>query len=149
MKKISGLILIILAFASGCATYSSTKIITGKVTDYQSKPVAGAIVSTVPPSASVSTDNDGRYFIKTSTDGEYTLKINKTGYVAPIVKVYVHGVELIQGDVQIIPEEMAPASLLNPVEPKAKQETAAPAAESDAKKAKKEEPKKEKPWWER
>ncbi|MBI5789169.1 MAG: carboxypeptidase regulatory-like domain-containing protein [Candidatus Schekmanbacteria bacterium] len=114
MRKIVSAVLGVGIFSllTGCTAVTSpaNRVIIGTVSDVDGKPVAGAIVTTSPISSSVSTDKEGRYMIKSLQEGEYTLHANKLGYVSQPTRVKVRGVEFVQGDVQIIPEELMPAS---------------------------------------
>jgi hypothetical protein len=45
-----------------------------------SAPAVGALITTIPPSASVTTDADGHYTIDNVTPGQYTVLASKAGY---------------------------------------------------------------------
>ena len=152
MKKFVGMVLgvAIVALASGCASsVSGSHVIYGVVADVDSNPVPGAIVTSDPPSASVSTDKDGRYMIKGVKAGEYTLRASKMGYVSTPAKIAVRSLDFVQADIRLVPEEMIPsASPQVYVEPPAApQAEPAPAAEQPQ--AGEEKENSGKAWWEK
>ncbi len=93
----------------GC-TASSGRVITGIVADVDGNPIPGAIVTTDPPTSSIATDKSGRYMIKAVPEKEYTLKATKMGYVSYPTKITVRGLDFVQGDIQLTPEDMVPAA---------------------------------------
>jgi hypothetical protein len=71
-------------------TTVTTGGITGKITDAMTGlAIAGAIVSTTPPTQSVTTGVDGNYQWIDVAPGSYTVKVSKYGYVSGTVTVYV------------------------------------------------------------
>lgn len=152
MKKVLCLVigLVFLMAVTGCA--SSLRVITGVVADVDGNPIGGVLVTTDPPTASVYTDESGRYMIKAYKDSEYTLRASKMGYVATPIKISAKGVDFVQGDIRITPEEMMVPVYQEPaveavesgggakaVVPEAGAKTEAAGAEKSADKA----------WWEK
>ena len=151
MKKLIGIALSfgMIGLLTGCAGISSTnRVIIGVVADVDTNPVAGAGVTTTPPTWSVSTDKSGRYIIKGVKEGVYTLRASKLGYAPTEVKITVHGPEFVQGDIQLIPQEMIPVPAPVYVEPAPAAAVPAPSAGQAASEAPAAVEKSGKAWWE-
>lgn len=92
---IIGLVLILCAaLLAGCAKEQAPTAplgaISGRVVDEISgEPIAGATVSTDPPTSTVITDSSGSYTISDVKEGSYTVKISKSGYLEGTVDVSV------------------------------------------------------------
>jgi hypothetical protein len=76
--------------------------ISGTVTASSSgNPIKGASVITVPPSQSITTDDNGDYELKDLSPGSYLVKANKTGYNEASISVSVEEGKTTRGDIQM------------------------------------------------
>jgi hypothetical protein len=70
--------------------------IVGRVTDSEGDPVAGATITTNPPSGSISTDSNGQFAVSIGVEtGEYTIIAVKEGYRS--ASATIRAVEALQG----------------------------------------------------
>lgn len=70
--------------------------IVGRVTDSEGNPVAGATITTNPPSGSISTDSNGQFAVSIGVEaGEYTITAVKEGYRS--TSATIRAVEALQG----------------------------------------------------
>ena len=82
----------------------STGTISGKVTDaYTGAALAGADVSTLPATTSVTTDATGSYTISNVPAGSYTLTAAKSGYNSASTSVTVTGGQTSTADAGLVP----------------------------------------------
>ncbi len=76
--------------------------ISGRVVDENSgEAIAGATVSTDPPTSTVITDASGNYTISDVKEGSYTVKASKSGYLEGSVEVSVVSGGTAEADVQL------------------------------------------------
>ncbi len=112
MNRRSALLIIglmsILCFGllAGCAKEEAPTApagaISGKVVDERSdEPIAGATVSTDPPTSTVTTDSLGNYTISDVKAGAYTVKASKSGYGEGSVEVSVVSGGTAEADVRL------------------------------------------------
>ncbi len=137
-------------FASGCAT-GQTGVIWGSVIDNNNRAISGAMVTTDPPSSSVSTDNLGRYILRLEKAGTYSVTAMMLGYVSEPTLVQTQKGDVTQADLKLLPEGMAPVSRI--VVPMLKEDPPAAAAVTTTTTEESPEvttkPPKKKKWWEK
>ena len=73
--------------------YSGT--ITGRVSDENGMPMAGATVVTIQAGAGVAADNEGRFALRGLRDGTYNIRISYTGYEPLDTLVVLNGTAMI------------------------------------------------------
>ena len=156
MKKGKWLFVLGILAMTGCITASQlAKLplhsIDGVVTDYNGKPVEGALVTTTPPSSSVLTDSEGKYILRKLPAGEFTVHVSKPGYAEESVTLAVGGYEHpTKGDIQLIlqsmvvqePVEETTSYSKQAEEPEEKEKTKEKETEAQPEKRKKK-------WWEK
>lgn len=81
------LVAILLAAATTASWAGITGILTGKVTDSDGKPVAGATIRVLGTTRGASAKIDGRYNITNITAGSYTVRVTSVGFDTSLVKV--------------------------------------------------------------
>jgi hypothetical protein len=159
MRKGNWFIILGILVMAGCMTASQlAKLplhsIDGVVTDYNGKPVEGALITTTPPSSSVLTNSDGKYAIRKLPTGEFTVHVSKPGYAEESVTLAVGGYDYpTKGDIQLLLQSMVvqepveeTTSYSNQAEEsEVKKET----KEKEAKETKGTTGKKKKKWWEK
>lgn len=64
-------------------------------------PVAGASVTTSPPTSAIVTDDEGRFFFDEIETGSYTISVKKTGYVNVTVSVSVRDGQTTEANIFI------------------------------------------------
>lgn len=156
MRKGNWFIVLGILVMAGCMTASQlAKLplhsIDGVVTDYNGKPVDGALITTTPPSSSVLTSSEGHYTLRKLPSGEFTVHVSKPGYAEESVTLTVGGYDYpTKGDIQLLlqsmvvqePVEETPSYTEQVKEPEEKEVTR-------EKETKEESPKKKKKWWEK
>ncbi|MBL7999153.1 MAG: hypothetical protein JNL32_11000, partial [Candidatus Kapabacteria bacterium] len=87
----------------------TTGIIKGVVKDINGGRVRGAIVNTLPPTSSVTTDSIGEYIISDVKDGDYTVTGSHPDYGNTTIPIRMTSGKIIQGDM-ILPLKNLPPS---------------------------------------
>lgn len=80
IRKISEMLLMMLLLPATIYGQRSNGIISGRITDENGMPMAGASVVAIQAGAGVATDNEGRFALRGLIDGTYSLRISFTGY---------------------------------------------------------------------
>jgi hypothetical protein len=91
--------------------------ISGHVTDAKTgTPIAGAIVTTTPPTQSLSTDTEGKYALASLAPGTYTVRAAKFGYTSSSATVAVAAGKSVIADIalQTGPPNDPPSAPFNP-----------------------------------
>lgn len=92
-KWLSPIIILFLTFFTSCqkpVLFDDEISIQGKVFNTETgEGIPGAAVSTIPPTSTVATDNNGYYKIKNVSPGMYKIKAEKNGFVSSEVTVKV------------------------------------------------------------
>jgi hypothetical protein len=156
MRKGNWFIVLGILVMAGCMTASQlSKLplhsIDGTVTDYNGKPVDGALITTTPPSSSVLTNSNGKYTLRKLPTGEFTVHVSKPGYAEESVTLAVGGYDYpTKGDIQLLLQSMVvqepvqeTTSYSNQVEESEEKE------EARDKKTKEAPKKRKKKWWEK
>lgn len=156
MRKGNWFIVFGLLVMAGCMTASQlAKLplhsIDGVVTDYNGKPVEGALITTTPPSSSVLTGHDGKYALRKLPSGEFIVHVSKPGYAEEAITLTVGGYDYpTKGDIQLVLQSMVveetveetPSYTEQAKEPEEKEETKGEETKETPKKEKKK-------WWEK
>jgi TolB protein len=80
-------------------------------------PVAGAAVSTNPPTSVIVTGNDGRFFLRDIEVGTYSISIKKTGYLNANVSVSVREGQATEANIFLEPRDENSSAPAKPTAP--------------------------------
>lgn len=95
IRKISEMLLMMLLLPATIYGQRSNGIISGRITDENGMPMAGASVVAIQAGAGVATDNEGRFALRGLNDGTYSLRISFTGYETIDTLVVLSGTAVI------------------------------------------------------
>lgn len=95
VRKISVLILMAMLVSVTISGQRNSGIISGRITDENGMPMAGASVVAIQAGAGVATDNEGRFALRGLNDGTYNLRISFTGYETIDTLVVLSGTAVI------------------------------------------------------
>jgi photosystem II stability/assembly factor-like uncharacterized protein len=88
VKRTCFFVLLLAFYFTNSCDFGQDTVMFGRVTDNGTgQPIAGAVVSTVPPTDSAVTDADGYYFFESIEPGIYTISASVTGYKSASVTV--------------------------------------------------------------
>lgn len=110
-----GLTALLLLVATGCEDSSlgpdERGTIEGQVHDFETEePLAGANVTTSPPTSAPVTDEDGRFTLDAVEAGNYTISAQKSGYGGGQVTVAVRADQVTQATLFLKPDGASGAS---------------------------------------
>ena len=100
VSKISVLILMAMLVSVTISGQRNSGIISGRVTDENGMPMAGASVIAIQAGAGVATDNEGRYALRGLNNGTYSLRISFTGYETLDTLVVLSGTAVIDASMR-------------------------------------------------
>ncbi|TNF39746.1 MAG: TonB-dependent receptor [Bacteroidetes bacterium] len=100
VRKISVLIFMIVLVSVTMSGQRNSGIISGRITDENGMPMAGASVIAIQAGAGVATDNEGRFALRGLNDGTYSLRISFTGYETIDTLVVLSGTAVIDASMR-------------------------------------------------
>ena len=100
VSKISVLILMAMLVSVTISGQRNSGIISGRVTDENGMPMAGASVIAIQAGAGVATDNEGRFALRGLNNGTYSLRISFTGYETLDTLVVLSGTAVIDASMR-------------------------------------------------
>lgn len=103
--KLGSISLLLLLFPFSALAQSSFAVLSGSVTDPQSRPIVGADVELTEPSTGavrhVSTNNDGLYQLPGLQPGDYVLQISATGFAVQKQNVHLEVAQKVAIDLSL------------------------------------------------
>ena len=100
VRKISVLILMAMLVSVTISGQRNSGIISGRITDENGMPMAGASVIAIQAGAGVATDNEGRFALRGLNNGTYSLRISFTGYETLDTLVVLSGTAVIDASMR-------------------------------------------------
>ncbi len=100
VSKISVLILMAMLVSVTISGQRNSGIISGRITDENGMPMAGASVIAIQAGAGVATDNEGRFALRGLNNGTYSLRISFTGYETLDTLVVLSGTAVIDASMR-------------------------------------------------
>ena len=100
VRKISVLILMAMLVSVAIYGQRNSGIISGRITDENGMPMAGASVIAIQAGAGVATDNEGRFALRGLNNGTYSLRISFTGYETLDTLVVLSGTAVIDASMR-------------------------------------------------